>query len=477
MAVQMAIFVMYFLVLLGSGYIASKLTKGTEDFYIAGGNIGWALGGATIAATQMSSGLYIGTIGMMYKVGWSFAWVALVFPVAYWAMTAVVAPRFTRVKKLSLPDFIASRYYSNTARAIASIIIVVSFVVYIQAQIVAGGLIANIIFGFPQVTGMILFTAILLVYTVLGGMLAVIYNDFINMMIMLAGSFIAVPIAIHYAGGFDNLINYAVAANPITFTWQGMPPSLLFSIALAFFLGAFGRPEQLVRFYAMKDMPTIRRGIAFTIFLVGAAHLLVFILALSSSAFFPALPTGDMAMPLIARAVLPPAIGALILASVAAAMMSTVDSLLMVAGTALSHDIYTMLINPKATEKQKMWVARLGVVAVGVLPLVLLLSGVGGGDLVQMIVALFSALMGAGFTLPVVLGILWPRANKEGAIASMVGGIATAFLWRAFGNTALLDPVVPGFLVALVLMVGVSLMTPAPPREAIEPFFSDSSLT
>ena len=274
-------------------------------------------------------------------------------------------PRFTRVKKLSLPDFIASRYYSNTARAIASIIIVVSFVVYIQAQIVAGGLIANIIFGLPQVTGMILFTAILLVYTVLGGMLAVIYNDFINMMIMLAGSFIAVPIAIHYAGGFDNLINYAVAANPITFTWQGMPPSLLFSIALAFFLGAFGRPEQLVRFYAMKDMPTIRRGIAFTIFLVGAAHLLVFILALSSSAFFPALPTGDMAMPLIARAVLPPAIGALILASVAAAMMSTVDSLLMVAGTALSHDIYTMLINPKATEKQKMWVARLGVVAVG----------------------------------------------------------------------------------------------------------------
>ncbi|MGI6129356.1 MAG: sodium:solute symporter family transporter, partial [bacterium] len=194
-----------------------------------------------------------------------------------------------------------------------------------------------------------------------------------------------------------------------------------------------------------------------------------------SRVFFPALPTGDLAMPLIARAVLPPAIGAVVLASVAAAMMSTVDSLLMVAGTAVSHDIYTMLINPKATDKQKMWVARLGVIVVGVLPLILLMSGIGGGDLVQLIVALFSALMGAGFTLPVVLGVTWPRANKEGAIASMVGGILACFLWKLFGNTALLDPVVPGFLVALVLIVGVSLMTPAPPKEAIDPFFSETS--
>ena len=99
----------YLVLTLGLGYVGLRMTKNDQDFYIAGGKLGWAVGGASIAATQMSSGLFIGTIGIMYAIGWSFAWVVFVFPLAYWLMVAVIAPRFTRERKVSLPDFIATR--------------------------------------------------------------------------------------------------------------------------------------------------------------------------------------------------------------------------------------------------------------------------------------------------------------------------------------------------------------------------------
>ncbi|MGE5483724.1 MAG: sodium/proline symporter [Ignavibacteriales bacterium] len=474
MSIQMAIFLLYFAIVLGIGYLGMVYTHSESDYLIAGGNLGWALGGATIAATQMSSGLFIGTIGMMYSVGWSFGWVVLVFPIAYWIMVGVIAPRFTRVKKLSLSDFIATRYYSETARGISAILILISFIVYIQAQIVAGGLIGNIVFGVPKVTGMIVFTVILLIYTVTGGMLAVVYTDFLQMMVMLLGAIVAVPVALQRIGGMAAMFDYVQAANPVALTWKGMPPSLLFTLGLAFFLGAVARPEQLVRFYAMKDMKTIRWGIAFVMVLVGLAHFFVFFLSVASRVLFPALPAGDLAMPMLAQTMLPPFIGTVLLAAVASAMMSTVDSLLLVAGGALSHDIYGSIINRKATEQQKIWVSRIGVIVVGILPVALILSGVGGGDVVQLIVALFSALMGAGFAMPVVLGVLWKRATREAAIASMIGGIGTTFVWKLFGNTKLVDPVVPGFLVAAVLMVAVSLLTPPPPEAALTPFFGSS---
>jgi len=120
-----------------------------------------------------------------------------------------------------------------------------------------------------------------------------------------------------------------------------------------------------------------------------------------------------------------------------------------------------------------MWVDRLGILVVGTVPVVLLLSGVGQGELVQFIVLLFTALMASSFVVPVVGGVLWRRATREGAAAGMVGGVATALAWEALGPEAI-DPVLPGFLVSLLLWWGVSLLTPAPPPAAVAPYFRDA---
>ena len=238
MSVQLSTFLLYFLVMFAIGWYAMRATRDETDYWIAGGNLGWLAGGATMAATHTSAGTFIGTIGVMYTVGWSFGWLVLTIPLAYWFMAAVLAPRFTRVQELTLPAFMETRYYSKRVRALAAVIILVATVVYIQAQIVAGGLIANIVFGIPTQWGMVGFTVILIAYTVIGGMIAVVYTDLVQLVIMVLGATCAVPLAIRQVGGVERLFTYVEAVNPLTFTWQGLPGTLLFTMGMAFLLGS-----------------------------------------------------------------------------------------------------------------------------------------------------------------------------------------------------------------------------------------------
>ena len=470
MSWQYIIFIGYFLLVFGIGWLSLRWTKSEKDYWIAGGKLGWGIGGATMAATHTSAGTFIGTIGVIYAVGWSFGWVLIVIPLAYWFMVAVLAPRFTKVRELTLPAFLQRRYESKTARGVGAAIILVSTIVYIQAQIVAGGLVANVVFGLEPTTGMVIFTLILLLYTLVGGMLAVAYTDFLQMIIMVVGTIVSVPIALSHFDSFSDLLTKVEAIKPLTFDWSGFPTVLLITLGLAFFLGSVATPEKVVRLYAMKDMKTIRRAILATIILVTGLNLLVFILGLTAMVFFPNLPTGDLAMPIIAKAVLPTFIGTIMLAAVTSAMMSTVDSLLLVAGSALSEDIYQNLVHQKASKSRRLLVARIGILIVGIVPLVSVLMGFAEGELIQFIVVLFTALMAAGFFTPVVIGVLWKRGTKQGAIVSMVGGVLVTGLWKAFGDP-LIYPVLPGFVVSLAGYFIVSYCTKPPKEEAWKPYF------
>jgi SSS family transporter len=344
MSIQVQIFFAYFVVVFAIGWYGMRATHDEADYWIAGGKLGWFTGGATMAATHTSAGTFVGTIGVMYTAGWSFGWVLLSIPLAYWFVAAVLAPRFTRVRELTIPAFMQARYYSRKVRGLSAVVVLIATVVYMQAQIVAGGLIANIVFGLPTRWGMVGFTLILLAYTVVGGMIAVVYTDAFQLVVMCLGALFALPLAVHQVDGFRNLLTLVQSAHPTVFQWGTMPGTLLFTMGLAFFLGSIATPEKLVRLYAMRDMPTIRRGVLFAIVVITTLNLVVFLLGLAAIVLFPELPTGDLAMPMIATAVLPTTLGALMLAAITAAMMSTVDSLLIVAGSALSVDLYQNLI-------------------------------------------------------------------------------------------------------------------------------------
>ena len=123
---------------------------------------------------------------------------------------------------------------------------------------------------------------ILIVYTSIGGMLAVVYTDFIQLVIMIVGVVAALPLAIRGLGGLDPLFTYVQVVKPETFTWESFPPALLFTMGLAFTLGTIATPEKLVRLYAMRDMRTIRRGILFAILVATGLNLVIFVIALTS---------------------------------------------------------------------------------------------------------------------------------------------------------------------------------------------------
>ena len=475
MNLQFIIFIGYFLLVFLIGWLSLRWTKSEEDYWIAGSKLGWGIGGATMAATHTSAGTFIGTIGVIYSVGWSFGWVLITIPLAYWFMVAVLAPRFTAIKELTLPAFLQRRYQSRAARGVGGIIILIATVVYIQAQIVAGGLVANIVFGISPLSGMIIFTTILLIYTLVGGMLAVVYTDFMQMIIMIIGTVISVPLALTHFDGLTGLIDQVKLVKPLAFEWGNFPPVLLITLGLAFFLGSVATPEKVIRLYAMKDMKTIRRGILLAVIVVTGINLLVFILALASIVLFPNLPTGDLAMPLMAKTVLPTFVGTVMLAAITSAMMSTVDSLLLVAGSALSEDIYQNIIHKKASPKRRLAVARIGILIAGSVPLISIISGFAEGELIQFIVILFTAIMAAGFFTPVVGGILWKRATKQGAIAAMIGGVVTTGLWKAFGDPTIY-PVLPGFIVSVLGYVIFSLLTKPPPDEAWKPYFEKKKI-
>jgi len=468
------VFGLYFAALFALGAWALRRTRDEADYWIAGGKLGWLTGGATLAATHASAGTFVGTVGVIYTVGWSFAWLVLTIPAAYWFMAAVLAPRFTRVRELTLPAFMERRYGSRGVRTASAVIILAATVVYIQAQIVAGGIVANTLFGIPTLWGMTGFTALLVIYTMVGGMVAVVYTDVLQLGVMTVGAAAAVPLALRHLDGVSGLLSWSQVADPATFRWEALPGPLLFTMAIAFTLGSVSTPEKLVRLYAMRDLRTVKRGILLAVILTTGMNLLVFFLALSARVLFPALPTGDLAMPLVATTVLPGVLGALMLAAVTAAMMSTVDSLLLVAGSALSHDLYGSLAGDAASPRVRMWVDRLGIVVVGSVPLILLATGVGEGELVQFIVLLFSALMAAAFFAPVVLGVYWGRAYRQGALASMLGGAAATFLWEAAGSPTV-DPVLPGVVVSFALLWGVSLLTPKPTGDPLGPYRAGSA--
>ena len=152
-----AFFLLYFAVVFTIGIWSMKLTRDESDYWIAGGKLGWLLGGATIAATHVSAGSFIGTIGVIYTAGWSFAWIVLSIPLAYWFMAAVLAPRLTRTRELTVSAFLESRYESLALRRLSAVVILVAIVVFVQAQIVASGLVGNIVFGISREWAMVAF--------------------------------------------------------------------------------------------------------------------------------------------------------------------------------------------------------------------------------------------------------------------------------------------------------------------------------
>jgi SSS family transporter len=480
--ILLLVLVTYFSIILFEGYISYKKSHGEADYMVGGRSMGAWITGASLAATQMSAGTFVGTIGLHYLTGASFIWGWTGIWLAYVVAGIWIAPKLRRYSAehggLTFPDYIADRFNSNTARAVAAVVIIICYIVFMSAQYQAGGVILQTLFGLPFVYGALILLAITVLYTVVGGMVAVMRTDFLQQIVMAIGVVIGLPLLIIYAGGPSNIGTVLADVGPNYLGWHFGFRELL-GFALAFGFTFVAAPYVVTRYYAVPDDRTARQAVAVAIFFNVLTATSVAAIALTMKVLYPQLIVADAASTVYAAQVLPPLMGALMIAAIIAAIMSTVDSVLLVTGSAVSHDIYYRLINPNATESQRLKVNRIAILVTGAIPILLTLQRL---DIVQFIVNAYASLMASGIAVAVLVGLYWKRASTAGAIASMAIGFGVALILYILGQPPLplvgtLNPVIPGVLASAISMYVASVLTRPVPDQNLTPFFPDVAPT
>lgn len=471
--VFLLVLVLYFATVLFEGVLSYRKTRDHTDYLVAGRTVGPWIVGASLGATQMSAGTFVGTIAVHYLTGASFIWAWTGIWLAYIVNALWVAPRLRKYSHehgaLTFPDYIGDRFNSHTARAVAAVLTVIAYIVFMSAQYQAGGVILQALFGVPFVYGALLLMAVTVAYTVVGGMIAVMNTDFLQQAGMAIGAVIGLPLLVSYAGGLDNI---AVVLREVTPRFTGWHFGLrdLLGFGLAFGLTFVAAPYVVTRFYACRDDRTVRQAVAVALFFNVVIATSVAVIGMTMRVLYPQLVVADAASTVFANQVLPPFVGALVLTAVLAAIMSTVDSVLLVTGPAISHDIYFRMINPQASDRTRIVVDRWTMVIVGIIPILLTLRRL---DIVQFVVVAYAALLASIVFIPVVMGLFWQRATTAGAIGSMIIGFGVTLTGYLLGQPYRINPVIYGVAAATLAMYVISQLTAPVPERNLRMFFPE----
>src|SRR5262245_25180360 len=465
--IQLVVAAVYLAVVLGVSIWGYFHTETEEDFLAAGRTIGPWVGGAVLAATQISAGTFVGTLGRHYLTGVSWVWIW--FGVwAGWVISAMfVAPKLRRFGALTVADYVGKRFSSEGARTLAAALIIVTYTIFLVAQFQAIGEIASAIFG---ITPMVAMTALLAstgFYTALGGVRASSYIEFVQTLIMVLSLLLAVPVVVSHVGGLTALGEYVGSIEPrVTGWWFGWHELVAFG--MAFGLSIAAAPYEMTRYYSMRDVSTVRYAIGISMaaqVLIGAS---VMILGIGMRGIFPYLPSADQASSIMASTVMSPLLGSLFLVAMLSAIMSTVNSILLVTGGAFAHDLYKRLINPQASQQRLLLINRVSIVLLGIVPFWFASQKLAD---VQAIVIEQAKYIASFFFVPVVLGLNWRRGTKEGALWSMVAGFLGCLVWtftmqRSFRSHGI-DSVEVGVALSALTFVLVRRATTTTPDESL----------
>ncbi len=476
----------YLLLVALIGYYGYARTTDEADFLVAGREVGPVVGAGTLLASQISASTAIGAIGIHYVFGIGFIWVWAGILVGWVVALLFVAPKLRRFGGMTVPDFVGTRYADDGAdgdyaRAISAVLIVAVFTIFLTAQYTAGSLIFQQLLGVPDRIGIGLTATVAIAYTAFGGMRASVLTDALQAVVLVGGLVLAVPLALAEVGGVRTLVGELRAIDP-ELLGQAFPLPKIGGFAAASAFGIAAAPVEIARFYAMRDEETVQTAIKLSLVAQGVIAVTVATLGLCARVLYPALETPDLAAILLSQQLLGPVLGTLFVLAVLSAILSTIDSVMLVSSAGIAHDIYARLIRTDASERQKLWVNRGAVLLVGALPTGLSLYRELFGGLITLITLLNLSIQGAMLFAPVVLGLHWRRATTAGGVGSMVGGFATVLVWHVGTDilgvvpaplaTNLGDPVIPGVAVSLVLFVGLSVLTDPPSSDSTIPFFS-----
>lgn len=477
-AYQLLALAIYFAAMIGIGFWASRKNSNLDDYVLGGRNLSPSVAALSAGASDMSAWLLMGLPGALYITGLAEAWIIIGLTVGAWLNWKFVAPRlrtYTEVASnaVTIPAFFGNRLRdkTNILRITASIIILVFFTFYASSGMVAGGKFFQSSFNQDYTTGLILVAGVTVLYTLFGGFLGASYTDLVQGLLIFAAILILPIIAFFYIGGWEGFQTTVTEVNPTALSLFAGTTVLGIISAASWGLGYFGQPHIIVRFMALRsaqDAPTARRiGISWmALSMVGAMSV-----GLMGIAYFARHPEAKLTDPETAESVfldlsqilLHPFIAGFVLAAVLAAIMSTLSSQLIVCSSALAEDLYGLSTGKTLGNKVSL---RLGQAGVLVISLIAGILAWNPDSSVLNLVSFAWAGFGAAFGPLVILALYWRKLTAQGAIAGLIVGAVTVFVW---GNIEVLDSamyeIVPGFILNLLVAVAVSLATYKPNAE------------
>lgn len=485
--------VVYLAVVVAIGIKCSKKNKDVDDFYLGGRKLGPLVTAMSAEASDMSGWLLMGLPGLVYLCGLAEAtWTAVGLAVGTYLNWLIVAKRLrnysSKIDAITLPDFFLKRFRDNTKVLViaASIMIIIFFIPYTASGFSTCGKLFSSLFGIDYHMAMVISAVVIVVYTSLGGFLAASVTDFVQSVIMSIALVVVLVFGINVAGGWNAVAENAKSITDylsLTSTTDGAGGVVSYGAmpivsTLAWGLGYFGMPHILLRFMAIGDakkIKTSRRVASVWVVIAMGVAIVIGMVGLAMGKVEPSLVLADSETVIVAIAsllskygVVFALIAGIILAGILASTMSTADSQLLAAASAISQDIMVGAFKIKITPKVKMLIARATVVLIAVLGVVFAWNP---DSSVFRIVSFAWAGFGATFGPLMLFSLFWKRTNKWGAMAGMISGGVTVIAWHyASGGIFSLYELLPAFIVSSVFIVIVSLLTKKPEQEIIDEF-------
>jgi sodium/proline symporter len=472
-----AVVVVYGLILLAIGVWGGRESGSVAGYYVAGKKLpSWVIAFSS-NSTGESAWLLLGLTGMGYMVGIHALWIVLgeVAGVALaWVFVGRPFKAYTdHYDSITVPDYLEARFRDKRhAIRLVSVAIILSMVIaYTAAQLTASGKAFSSFLGTSYETGVLIGIVCILFYTIVGGFKAVAYSDLFQGVLMFGGLLVLPIVGIAAAGGWGELMAQLKAIDPALLKPMGnlgwSPAGIASTVGfIGVGLAFLGTPQLLTRFISARSRQEIEDGsliavVCIVVFDVGAVFA-----GMAGRVLFEGLADPETILPTMSAELFPAVITGLFLVIVLAAIMSTVDSLLILVSSAVVRDVVQKVFAPNLTEREFAMLGKLVTAVVGLGALALALPEV---RLVFWFVLFAWSGIGAAFSPVVLCSLFWKGTTRAGAIAGMLAGFAVTVVWALVLKQRFYDlyEMVPGFAAGLVVTIGVSLFT-KPPEGAAE---------
>lgn len=451
------------------GVWASKYVRAADSFlqeYFLGGR---SLGGFVLAMTMVttygSASSFLSGPGTAYNEGLGWVLLSMAQVVTGYFVLIILGKKFAIVtrkyKAVTIIDFLKERYKSKSVVILSAFSILLFLFSAMSAQWIGGGRLIQSLTGLPYFASLMIFSVSIVVYVVIGGFRSIALTDAIQGVIMLVGTLILLAGVIHAGGGVSNIISSMAAENPNLITPFGaegtLTPAYVSSFWVLVGVGVIALPQIAVRAMSYKNSQSMHRAIVISTVVVGFIMLNMHLIGALSRPVLPGIEIGDTVMPLVAQKVLPNWLTGIVLAAPMAAIITTVNSLLLLVSSTIVKDVYLNYIEPAATEKR---IRHLSMGVTALLGIIVILLSLNPPDLIIWLNLFSMGGLEATFIWPILLGLYWDKGNKYGAISSIYTGIISYILFENYyPNPFGMHSVVTAVALSFIAYVAASLIT------------------